>query len=98
MYGMRGVTHDGIVLTGQLVGVLRSGDGGLAFAPADIERFRNVGSKLLPDTLTTWVRELGVLAVTLRDHIHATQAARQLERELIDPLCAVLDHSTRARA
>ncbi|MEZ0311495.1 MAG: hypothetical protein ACAI38_06960 [Myxococcota bacterium] len=95
---MRGVIHDGRVLTSQLVGALRRGDRGLAFAETDIERFRNVGSSLLPDTLTTWVRELGVLAVTLRDHVHATQAAKQLERELIDPLCAVLDRASRARA
>ncbi len=95
---MRGIVHDGKVLTSQLVGALRRVDSGLGFAEADIEHFRTVGSRLMPDTLTNWVRELGILAVTLRDHVHATHAAQQLEHELIDPLCAVLDRASRVRA
>jgi hypothetical protein len=50
-----------------------------------------MGAKLVPDALVRWVRELSVLAVTLRNDVFATAAASQIERELIDPLCAVID-------
>jgi hypothetical protein len=79
-------------LTGQLVGSMRRGTGGLKFEKTDIERLRNIGAKLVPEKLRDWLRELNVLAVTLRNDLVAAPAASQLERELIDPLCAMLDH------
>lgn len=89
---------DGSSLTGQLFGALRYDGGGLAFAQGDIERFRDLGVGLSIEGLSVWLRELGILVVTLRDDVHALGAAVQLERELIDPLCVILDHKARARA
>ncbi len=77
--------------TGQLVGTLRRSDAGFVFATADIEKFRDNGAHLPPVTLLTWLRDLAILAITLRDDMSAPLAAQQIERGLIDPLTVVLD-------
>jgi hypothetical protein len=78
-------------MTGELVATLRRGEGGFVFTPGDIERFRNNGTRLAPVTLLSWLRDLTVLAITLRDDMGSNIAAQQIERGLIDPLTHVLD-------
>ena len=83
-------------LTGKLVGALRHIGGGLSFPQAELEQFREAGSRLTPNELITWIRDLGTLAITLRNDIMAAGAATQIEQGLIDPLCKVLEEHVRA--
>lgn len=71
--------------------LLRHAGGELAFAMSDITRMLDAGRALPADALLTWLRDLSVLAVTLRDDMRAGTAARQLERGLIEPLVVRLD-------
>jgi hypothetical protein len=78
-------------LTGKLVGALRQGVDGMVFEVGALDGFRLEGAKLDPEEQALWIRELGTLAITLRNDLVAPEAARQLEHELIDPLCRTLE-------
>jgi hypothetical protein len=85
-------------LTGQLVCHLRHSRDGLVFTDPDLDMFRRLGEGLGPESLHTWLRDLWVLVVTLRNDVLADIAACQIEAGLIDPLCLQLDAMLRRPA
>lgn len=78
-------------LTTELVSALRRRNGSLVFDASDLVRFRAAAGALAPDALIDWVRDLSILAMSLRGSFEGASAATQLESDLIDPLCALLE-------
>lgn len=78
-------------LTSQLVMFLRRAGGSFVFEDNDLERMLDAGRTLSPDALLVWLRDLTVLAITLRDDMVSPHAAKQVESSLVEPLVETLE-------